>query len=73
MVKTGQVQAKPTPIASSRTGDVAVPVLHIKTGRESTARDDDPTKRYSLPVEIDIDHLHDPNYRISLPRRGRAY
>lgn len=51
----------------TRTSDIEVPVTHEHT---QGARNEDKTKRYSLPIEIDIDHLHDKNYRI--PHTGRG-
>lgn len=57
-----------------RTRDIEVPVVHERTAegahKQGLLNDNDPSKRYSLPIQIDLDHLHDPNYRIALPSRG---
>lgn len=63
------------PIASPRTHDIEVPVIHERTrggaSNQNPLATDDPSKRYSLPIEIDLDHLHDPNYQTKTPGRGR--
>lgn len=55
--------------------DIDVPVIHERTRpKDQVTRDDiEAAKRYSLPVEINFDRLHDPNYRIEQhsPGRGR--
>lgn len=61
------------PISRPRMGDIEVPVLHeVTAGAAKDHRTSlDSTKRYSLPIQIDLDHMHDPNYQKSLPGRGR--
>lgn len=54
----------------TRTGDIELPVVHERTRPREQSQNEDPTKRYSLPIQIDLDRLHDPNYRISGPGRG---
>lgn len=54
----------------TRTGDIEVPVVHERTRPREQSQNEDPTKRYSLPIQIDLDRLHDPNYRTSQPGRG---
>lgn len=61
------------PIAP-RARDIEIPVIHERTRNKQTedAMNGDPTKRYSLPVQIDLDRLHDPHYKILLPERGSS-
>lgn len=59
-------------IDKHRTHDIEVPVTHERSrGTTEPPSYADQSKRYSLPIQIDIDHLHDPYYTIPLPGRGR--
>lgn len=59
------------PTRTLRTRDIEVPVIHECTRRaDERSFNEDPTKRYSLPINIDLDHLHDPINRVPLPERG---
>lgn len=58
------------PIAP-RARDIEMPVIHQRTRNKTNDHYEDTIKRYSLPVQIDLDRLHDPNYKIRLPERGR--